>query len=85
MRDQVLAFDTRFATDNDRPFATLFLAQNFHDAVNLGDNGRVFRLASFEDFCDARQTTGDVLGTGSFARRFGYQRPRGNEFSFGNF
>ena len=39
-----------------------------HDAVDLGDHGRFARLAGFEQFDDARQTAGDVLGLGGRAR-----------------
>ena len=45
-----------------------------HEAVNLGNFRRVFRTARFEQFRHARQTAGDVLGLGRFARRFGHQR-----------
>ena len=40
----------------------------FHDAVDLGDDGRFARLARFEQFHHARQTAGDVLGLGGRAR-----------------
>ncbi len=45
-----------------------------HDAVDLGDLGGVLRTARFEQFGHARQTAGDVLGLGGFARRLGHQR-----------
>src|SRR6202030_1102791 len=40
------------------------------DAVDFADDGWVFRLAGFEKFDDARETAGDVLGLGGFARNF---------------
>ena len=55
---------------------------NFDDAVDLGDLGRVFRTARFEQFRHARQTAGDVLGLGDFARRLGQQRAGANLLAF---
>src|SRR5262249_9946996 len=37
-------------------------------AVDFGNDGGVFGLAGFEKLHDARETTGDVLGFGGFAR-----------------
>src|SRR5205807_881855 len=37
------------------------------DAVNFADDGGILGLASLEEFDDARQTAGDVLGLGGFA------------------
>src|ERR1035437_7786986 len=42
-----------------------------HDAVNFRDDGRLTRLARFEQLGHARQTAGDVLGLGGFARDLG--------------
>ena len=67
---------------NDRVFLLRFavfaldvnLAQAFadfavlHDAVDFADDGGVARLASLEEFDDARQSSGDVLGLRGFAR-----------------
>ena len=61
VRDEVLAFDAAFAADDDRPLAALLFAEQFDRAVDLGDDGRILRLAGFEDFRHARQTAGDVL------------------------
>ncbi len=61
--DQVLALDAGFAADDDRPLATLLFAEHFDRAVDLGDDGRILRLAGFEDLGHARQTAGDVLRT----------------------
>ena len=44
----------------------------FDHAVDLGDDGRLARLARFEQFHHARQTAGDVLGLGGFARDLGH-------------
>ena len=74
VRDEVLAFDAAFAADDDRPLAAALLAQQFDGAVDLGDDGRILRLAGFEDFRDSRQTAGDVLRARHFARRLGQQR-----------
>ena len=40
----------------------------FDDAADFGDHGRVTRFARFEQFNDAGQTTGDVLGLRGCAR-----------------
>ena len=74
VRDQVLAFDAGLAADDDRPLAALLLAEEFDRAVDLGDDGRILRLAGFEDFRHAGQTAGDVLRAGRFAGRLGQQR-----------
>ena len=42
-----------------------------HGAVDLRDDRRLARLARFEQFHHARQTAGDVLGLGGFARDLG--------------
>ncbi len=41
------------------------------DAVDLGDDRRIAGLAGLEELDDARQTAGDVLGAGGFARDLG--------------
>ena len=51
-----------------------FSLEQFDRAVDFGDNGRILRLASFEDFRHARQTARDVLRARSLARRLGDQR-----------
>ncbi len=42
-----------------------------NDAIDLGDDRRIAGLAGLEEFDHARQTAGDVLGTGGFARDLG--------------
>ena len=42
-----------------------------HHAVDFRDDGRLTRLARFEQLDHARQTAGDVLGLGGFARDLG--------------
>src|SRR5262249_11371404 len=42
-----------------------------HDAVNLGDDGRVAGLARLKELHHAGQTAGDVLGAGGLARDLG--------------
>ena len=69
--DEVLALDAALALDDDCPLAAALLAEDFHDAVDLGDDGRVLRLAGLEDFRHAGQTAGDVLRAGHFAGRLG--------------
>ena len=46
------------------------------DAVDLGDDGVVLRLAGLEQLGDARQTAGDVLGLRGLARDLGDDRRR---------
>ena len=72
--DEVLALDAAFAADDDRPLAAALLAQQFHGAVDLGDDGRVLGLAGLEDLGHAGQTAGDVLRAGHLAGRLGQQR-----------
>src|SRR5215831_5346344 len=57
----IFAFDVNLALPLG-DFAVL------HDAVDFADDGRIARLARFEEFDDARQTTGNVFGLGSLAR-----------------
>ena len=71
VRHQVFAFDARFAADNDRSFSALSLGQDFDFAVDFGDHGRIFRLASLENLGDTRQTTSDVRHAACFTRHFG--------------
>ncbi len=40
------------------------------DAVDFADDGGILGLAGFEELDDARETTGDVLRLGGFARDF---------------
>ena len=42
-----------------------------HDAVDLGDDRVLLRLARLEELGDARQTAGDVLGLRGLARDLG--------------
>ena len=85
VRDEVLAFDAALAADDDRPLAAALLAQQLDRAVDLGDDGRVLRLAGLEDFGHARQTAGDVLRARHFARRLGQQRAGRDLLAFGDF
>src|SRR5579864_4518662 len=63
LRPAVFAFDVNLPE-------TLADFAVFHDAVDFADDGRVARLAGLEEFDDARQTSGDVLGLGGLARNF---------------
>src|SRR5262249_543775 len=56
-----------FALDVDLAHALGDIAVANH-TVDFADDGRVFGLASLEELDDARETTGDVLGLGGFAR-----------------
>ena len=85
VRDEVLALDAAFAADDDRPLAAALFAQQLDRAVDLGDDGRVLRLAGLEDFRHAGQTAGDVLRAGHFAGRLGQQRAGGDLVAFVDF
>ena len=61
LRLAVFAFDVDLAQAL-ADFAVL------HHAVDFADDGGILGLARFEQFDDARQTAGDVLGLGGFAR-----------------
>jgi hypothetical protein len=50
-------------------------------AVDLGHDRAFTRLAGFEEFDDTRQTAGDVLGLGGFARDLGEHVARVNLFA----
>ena len=63
----------------------VFSLEQFDRAVDFGDNGRILRLAGFEDFRHARQTARDVLRAGGFARRLGDERTGRNHLAFVDF
>jgi hypothetical protein len=72
--DQVLAREIglsatfgRDRRDDDLALALGVFAHR-HLAVDLADDGVIFRLACFEELGDARQPTGDVLHFGGVAR-----------------
>ena len=69
-RDQVLALLAVVADDDDLALALGHLAV-LHHAVDLRDDGRLARLARFEQLHHARQTARDVLGLGGCARDLG--------------
>lgn len=69
LRDQVFdCFDAIFSGLDHDATLVLVVAAEADRTINLGDDGVVLRTTSFEQFCDARQTTGDVLGLGAFHR-----------------
>jgi hypothetical protein len=53
--------------DVDLALALGYLAE-LHHAIDFADDRGFMRLAGFEQFDHARQTTGDVFGLGGFAR-----------------
>ena len=67
---RVFALLAVFAFDVDLALALADFAV-LHRAVDLRHDGRLTRLARFEQFHHARQTAGDVLGLGGFARDLG--------------
>jgi hypothetical protein len=54
--------------NDDQLALTLGDAAVFDDAVDLGDDRRILRLARLEQLDHARETTGDVLCLRGFAR-----------------
>src|SRR6185312_3282942 len=70
LRDQVLLGLADFRRDDHLALALGVLAER-DDAVDLGDDRVLLRLARFEQLGDARQTAGDVLGLGGLARDLG--------------
>ena len=66
----VLLFLTVVGGDVDLALALGDFAEA-NDAVDLADDCRVAGLAGLEELDDARQTAGDVLGAGGFARDLG--------------
>jgi hypothetical protein len=69
-RQRIFALLAVVADDVDAALALADLAA-FHHAVDLGHDGGFARLARFEQFDHAWQTTRDVLGLGGFARDLG--------------
>src|SRR5579872_231370 len=59
-----------FALDVNLAHALADLAV-FDDAINFADDGGILGLASLKELDDARETAGDVLGLGGFARNLG--------------
>ena len=69
-RNAVLLFLTVVGGDVDLALSLGDFAEA-NDAVDLGDDCRIAGLAGLEELDDARQTAGDVLGAGGFARDLG--------------
>ena len=84
VRDQVLAFDARFAADDNRPLAAPFFAEDFDGAVHFGDDRRVFGLAGLENFRDSRQTARDIGDARRLARGLGHHRAGRQERALGD-
>ena len=61
--NKVLGFDATFTANDDRTFTTFLLSKDLNHAVDLSHDSRIFRLSSFENLCNTRQTTGDVRNT----------------------
>ncbi len=70
LRDQVFdRLDTVFCRLDDDATLVLVVAAEADRTIDLSDDGVVLRTTGFEQFGNARQTTGDVLGLGAFQRR----------------
>ena len=72
----------RFAANDDRSLATTLFTEDLDEAIDFGDDRGILWLASFEDFGDSRQTTGDVLNPGRFTRRLGDDGTPGDFLTF---
>src|SRR6185503_19200628 len=70
LRDQVLLGLADFRRDHHLALALGVLAER-HDAVDLGDDRVLLRLARLEQLGDARKAARDVLGLGGLARDLG--------------
>ena len=81
LRHQMFHFQARIRLDDQRALATLAVAE-VHHAVDFRHDRGVLRAARFEQFRDARQTAGDVLRSGHFARRFREQLAGDDLLSF---
>ena len=70
-RDEVLFDVVGDGIADEELAAAAGVAAQLDDAVDLGDFGGVLGHAGLEEFGDARQAAGDVLGTGLIARGLG--------------
>src|SRR5450432_4202979 len=81
----VLALHAGLGTNHDRHLAATLVGAQLDGSGDFRQHGRVFGLASLEDFRDARQTAGDVLRAGAFARLAGEHVPGLDLLAVGDF
>src|SRR5690606_28640641 len=70
LRDQLLV-GLAFRAGEDQALLALGVATEAHGAGDFGQDGRLLRLARFEQVGHARQTAGDVAGLGRLLRDTG--------------
>src|SRR5271157_5513006 len=78
---EMLALDAALVTDDDRALAAPFLVQQFHAAIDLGDDRRLLGPPGFEELGDPGQAAGDVLGAAHLARGLGQERAGGDHLA----
>ena len=66
--NDVLNFVSVFPLHNDNSFATFAFLRQLNLTINLSHDGWIFRLASFKQLRNSRQTTSNVLRTRRFTR-----------------
>ena len=77
LRHVVVVLESGVADDDEIVILPLALLRaELDEAVDLGHDGRILRLARLEDLGDARQTARDVLRAGDLARLAREQRAR---------
>ena len=67
---QMLAFNARFAANDDGSFASAFLAQNIDGTIDFGQDRRFLRLSGLENLRYPRQTSRDIANARSLTGRF---------------
>ena len=69
-RYQMLAFNARFAANDDGSFASAFLAQNIDGTIDFGQDRRFLRLSGLENLRYPRQPSRDIANARSLTGRF---------------
>src|SRR5258706_9092780 len=74
-RDEMFLLSSRGLVLDDHAALAPDTRTKIDNAIDLGNLGRVLGPTSFEQFSNARQTTGDILRLGGLARRFRHEGP----------
>ena len=83
-RNQVFFFNRCLLVFDDNTAFAANTGSEVHDALDLGDFGSVLRAAGLKELSHARQTTRDVFGLRSLARRLRHQGAGNDLFIFGH-
>ncbi len=81
-RHEVLDLQPTFALNHNRTLAAFLFGKNLDHTIDLGQNRRIFRLSSFENLGDSRQTTRNVRDARRFTRRFRHGRTGRDHLAF---